>query len=171
VKYLFLAILINIQLFASFNNINSFEADFTQDITDDKGKTLTYSGHITALKPQSVRWSYIKPVTKEVYIDKFEVTIVEPEIEQVIIKKLESSFDFFKMIANAKKIKENSYLAHYKESKFTIVKSGALIESISYLDEFENSVKISFKNQKQNKNIDMKIFTPFYPLGFDIIRD
>lgn len=170
-KHFFLLISINIALFASLEEITSFEADFTQSITDEKNKTINYNGHIVASKPQNARWSYYKPVKKEVYINNFDVTIVEPEIEQVIIRKIESNFDFFKMIANAKKIEENKYLAHYKDSNFTIIKKGALIESISYLDEFENRVKIIFKNQKQNQKINEAVFRPFFPLEYDIIRD
>jgi len=171
VKHFFLLMSINIALFASLEEITSFEADFTQSITDEKNKTINYNGHIVASKPQNARWSYFKPVKKEVYINNFDVTIVEPEIEQVIIRKIESNFDFFKMISNAKKIEENKYLAHYKDSNFTIIKKGALIESISYLDEFENRVKIIFKNQKQNQKINETVFRPFFPLEFDIIRD
>ncbi len=170
-KHFFLLMSINIALFASLEEITSFEADFTQSITDEKNKTINYNGHIVASKPQNARWSYFKPVKKEVYINNFDVTIVEPEIEQVIIRKIESNFDFFKMISKAKKIEENKYLAHYKDSKFTIIKKGALIESISYLDEFENRVKIIFKNQKQNQKINEAVFRPFFPLEFDIIRD
>lgn len=170
-KYLFLAILISAQLFASLEEITSFEADFTQSITDEKDKTLIYSGHIVALKPQNVKWSYKEPVKKDVYINRFEVTVVEPEIEQVIIRRIESNFDFFKIISNAKKIEENKYLAYYRDSKFTIIKNKSFIESISYLDEFENRVKITFKNQKQNQNIDETVFKPIFPLEFDIIRD
>ncbi|QHG91171.1 outer membrane lipoprotein chaperone LolA [Sulfurimonas sp. CVO] len=170
-RYLFLTILISMQLFASLEEITSFEADFTQSITDEKDKTLTYSGHIVALKPQNVKWSYKEPVEKDVYINRFEVTVVEPEIEQVIIRRLESNFDFFKIISNAKKVEENKYLAYYRDSKFTIIKNKSFIESISYLDEFENRVKITFKNQKQNQTIDETVFKPIFPLEFDIIRD
>lgn len=170
-KYLFLAVLIVSQAFASLEQINSFEADFAQSITDEKDKVLIYNGHIIASKPQNAKWNYIKPVKKDVYINKLEVTIVEPEIEQVIIRKIESKFDFFNMISNAKFIKKDTYIANYQDSKFTIIKNGALIESISYVDEFENRVKIVFKNQKQNHTIDSKIFIPHYPLYFDIIKD
>ncbi|WP_229860171.1 LolA-like outer membrane lipoprotein chaperone [Candidatus Sulfurimonas baltica] len=170
-KYLLLAMLLITHVAASMNDITSFEADFTQTITDDKDKTLTYSGHILASKPQNARWNYIEPVKKNVFITQFEVTIVEPEIEQVIVKRIESNFDFFKMISNAKKINNNTYETKYKESVFKIVQNNSLIESISYIDEFENRVKIIFKNQKQNHTIDLKVFTPNYPLYFDIIRD
>lgn len=159
------------QAFASINNINTFEADFTQTITDEKNTVLAYGGHMLASKPQNVRWNYLKPVKKDIYISKFEVTIVEPEIEQVIFRKIESDFNFFRMIANAKEINKNTYEANYKNSKFKITKNGELIESISYVDEFENRVKIIFRNQKQNQKINESIFTPSYPLSFDIIRD
>lgn len=170
-KSFFLILFITAELFSSLDGIVSFDADFTQSITDEKNKTINYSGHITAKKPQNARWSYFKPVKKEVYINNYDVTIVEPEIEQVVIRKIESNFDFFKMIANAKENSENSYTAKYGEALFEIKKSGDLIESISYMDEFENRVTIIFKNQKQNQDIDKTLFMPTYPLDFDIIRD
>ncbi|MDQ1243808.1 MAG: outer rane lipoprotein carrier protein [Campylobacterota bacterium] len=170
-KYIFLAILIAAKLFASLEDIVSFEADFTQSITDEENKTINYNGHIVASKPQNARWSYTKPIKKEVYINDFEATIVEPEIEQVIIRRIESNFDFFKMISNAKKIDSNKYIAYYQETKFTIIVKSTLIESISYLDEFENSVKIVFQNQKQNQSINEALFKPSFSEDFDIIRD
>ncbi|MDQ1264325.1 MAG: outer rane lipoprotein carrier protein [Campylobacterota bacterium] len=170
-KYYFLLLFLQLQLFASLDNINSFEADFTQSITDEKNKTISYTGHIVALKPDNARWTYAKPVKKDVFMNSYDVVIVESEIEQVIIRKVESNFDFFNMIANAKKIKENVFTTNYKDTVFTIVKKGALIESISYKDEFENKVHIVFKNQKQNKTIEKKLFIPSYPLEYDVIRD
>ncbi|HEY9203654.1 LolA-like outer membrane lipoprotein chaperone [Sulfurimonas sp.] len=172
-RKLLLTSLITMQLFAStaLEEVTSFEADFSQSITDEKEKVLIYNGHIVALKPQNARWSYIKPIKKDVFINDFEVTIIEPEIEQVIIKRLESNFDFFKIISNAKKIDQNTYVAYYRDTKFTIVKKNALIESISYLDEFENRVKITFENQKQNHEIEKSVFIPKYSMEFDIIKD
>ncbi|HUH41695.1 MAG TPA: LolA-like outer membrane lipoprotein chaperone [Sulfurimonas sp.] len=170
-KLFFIALFITAELFASLDSITSFDADFVQSITDEKNKTISYTGHIIATKPQNARWSYFKPVKKEVYINDYDVTIVEPEIEQVIIRRIESNFDFFKMIANAKEDSKDSYTAKYGDTLFNIKKSGNLIESISYLDEFENRVTIVFKNQKQNQSINKILFMPSYPLEFDIIRD
>jgi len=170
-KHLFLTIITLVNLYASIDDINSFEADFTQTITDEKNKVLSYSGHVTASKPRYALWRYIKPVKKDVFINPYEVTIVEEELEQVIIRKLESSLSFFNMIKNAKKINENTYEAFYKESKFTINKKKNQIKSISYIDEFENNVKIVFNNQKTNEDINKNVFIPNYSLDFDIIRD
>ncbi len=170
-KYILTLLLSYTLSFASFDTLNSFEADFTQSVTDDKDKSLVYKGHIIASKPQNALWNYTKPIKKDVYINNFSVTVIEPEIEQVIIRKIESNFDFFSMVQNAKKIDENRYEANYKESKFIITTKNELIESISYIDEFENRVKIVFENQKQNEKINLELFVPKYPLEFDIIRD
>jgi len=170
-KHLFTLFLSSTLTFASFVSLSSFQADFTQSVTDDKNKSLIYKGRIVASKPQNAVWNYTNPIKKDVYINKFNVTIVEPEIEQVIIKRIDSSLDFFNMIQNAKEIQKNKYEAQYKESKFTITTKNEVIETISYIDEFENKVKIVFENQKQNEKINMEIFTPNYPLEFDVIRD
>ena len=157
--------------FASLHNLTSFEADFVQSIKDDKNKTLVYKGHIIASKPQFAIWSYKEPIEKDVYINNWSVTIIEPEIEQVIIKKIESNFDFFKLIENAKEIEKNIYIAQYKGSIFKIKLVNNLIDSIQYLDEFENNVKILFTKQVENQIIDNNIFQAKYPLDYDVIMD
>lgn len=170
-KHIFILLLLYTSSFAFFENLNTFQADFTQTVTDEKNKVLSYSGFVVASKPQNAVWTYTTPIKKEVYIDINSATVIEPEIEQVIIKHIESNFSFFNMIKNAKKIKENVYIANYKESKFTIITKNNLIESISYVDEFENNVKIMFKNQKQNEEINPEMFIPDIPQDFDIINN
>jgi len=170
-KKIVLSLFLSLQVFASLNDITSFDADFIQQITDDKNKILTYKGHIVASKPQNALWNYTSPIEKSVYITRFEITIVEPEIEQVIIRKVSSDFDFFKMVKNAKKIKDGMYRANYKDTLFTINTQHDMIVSISYLDNFENIVKITFTNQKQNKKIKKEVYRAKFPLDYDIVRD
>jgi len=156
---------------ASIDKITSFEADFTQNIKDEKEKILSYKGHVIAHKPQFAKWEYKTPVEKNIFITPFAITIVEPEIEQVIVRKIKSNFNFFQLIKNAKEIKPNVYEANYKNTIFTIVKEDDLIKSIKYIDEFENNVIIIFENQKQNHRIELEVFNPKFPLEYDIIRD
>jgi len=151
--------------------MSSFEADFSQIITDDKDKKLSYSGHIVASKPQYALWSYKEPVRKSVFITSRYVTVIEPEIEQAIIRKIASDFDFFNMIKKAKKEKENIYIATLNESKYTIKLENSMVKSISYLDEFENRVDIIFSNQSKNKIYSQDIFRAKIPVEYDVIRD
>lgn len=170
-KYLFLLLILNTYIFASLNDINSFEADFIQIITDEKKKKLQYSGHIIASKPFDAKWTYSNPIKKTIYINRFQTIIVEPEIEQVIQRNFEHNFNFFNMIKRAKKIGKNRYETKYNNISFIIEIVKDRLESISYLDQFDNSVKIIFKNQKQNKKIDKELFIPKYPSYFDLIKD
>lgn len=158
-------------LFASFDNLATFKADFTQSITDDKNKVLHYEGSLVAAKPQNVLWSYVKPVKKDVYINDNNVIVVEPELEQAIFKRIQSKFDFFNIIKNSKQLDKNTYIATYNNKDFLIQTKGNMIESISYVDEFENKVKILFNNQKENEKVDSEIFKPKIPADFDIIKD
>ena len=167
-KLIFILLLAN-QLFASIDDIYNFTADFTQTITDDKNKVLTYRGDITASKPQSAVWRYTQPITKNVFILNSTVTIVEPEIEQAIIKRIDSNFNIFKMLNDAKKVADKTYVTKFKGKAYTIIMQNNKIDSISYIDEFENRVKITFQHQKINTKIDKAVFIPQIPIDFDII--
>jgi outer membrane lipoprotein carrier protein len=156
---------------ASMNNLDSFEATFVQTITDEKSKVIQYEGSVLATKPQNALWSYKSPITKDVYVQQNLVTIIEPEIEQVIIKRITSDLNIFELIKKAKKISKGLYEATYMNKKYIIAFKDDLLESISYKDEFDNSVKILFEKQKQNKEINPALFTPNIPTYFDIIRE
>lgn len=170
-KQLFLLFTLTSLLLSSALDMDSFEADFNQVITDDKGKKLSYSGSIVASKPQYALWSYKNPIEKDVYITADRVTVIEPNIEQAIIRRIASDFDFFNMMQKAKKITDKKYIATLNSSKYTILLEDSMIKSISYLDEFENKVNISFSKQKKNHKVSQDIFIVKIPLEYDIIRD
>ncbi len=105
-KHLYTLLLTSTLAFASFDGLNSFQADFTQSVTDDKNKSLVYEGHVVASKPQNAVWNYTKPINKDVFISRFSATVIEPEIEQVIIRKIDSSLDFFQHDTKCKRDKK-----------------------------------------------------------------
>lgn len=170
-KKIFLSAATIINIFAFSIDLKTFQADFTQSVKDEKGNILTYEGSLKASKPQNVKWQYLVPIIKDVYINNDRVTIIEPEIEQVIIKKIDTNLDFFNIIKNATKTNEHTYVANYKNTKFTITMQNNVIDSIVYIDEFENNVSIEFAKQITDKEIDKKEFFPIIPQDFDIIKD
>jgi outer membrane lipoprotein carrier protein len=157
-------------LYGDVGDIFSFEADFKQNITDDQNKTIEYKGHLIATKPQFALWEYKEPIKKSVYIASYKLIMIEPELEQVIMKQIDSKFDIFALIKSAQKVNTNEYLAHYKDTTFLIKLQNNKIASISYRDEFDNKVIIDFTKQQQNKKIDMKRFIPVIPDDYDVIR-
>jgi len=169
-KLLFLA-LITVSAQASIQNIQYFEANFTQNIVDDKNKTITYKGYVKAAKPQYALWQYKSPVNKQVYILPHKIIVVEPELEQAIIKRLGNNFDFFSLMKNATKIDKQHYIANFREKKYLLTMDKDRLISISYKDEFDNSINIEFTNEKIDKKIEKKSFIPKIPKDYDLIRE
>ena len=158
-------------LFASLDFLTTFEADFEQTIKDSNDKVLLYKGHLVATKPQNAFWSYTTPIEKHVYLINERVTIIEPEIEQVITKKVRSGLDFFQILRHAKQNDATHYSAKFQGNEYLFeVKEKTLI-SINYRDEFDNAVTISFSNQKQNVEINPALFDVAIPEGFDVIEE
>jgi len=170
-KRVILAALLVTSTYANMNDINSFEADFSQNIVDDKGVKITYIGHIIASKPRYALWQYFKPIQKSVYILPNKIIVIEPDLEQVIIKHLNGNFDLFKIIHNAKKIDANKYLAKFKDKQYIITTENSKIKAISYKDELENDVRITFENQEENKKIPQEKYTPHIPDEYDIVSE
>ena len=158
-------------LYGIGENTVTMKANFTQTITNDKNNTITYSGDMLAKRPNLTMWHYAKPVEKTVYITTSNVTIIEPELEQVIIKQLENSIDILAILAAATKVTENQYNAYYHDKEYKINLENSEIKTISYHDAFDNLVVITFTTRKVNAPIEDALFYPSIPRDFDIIRD
>ena len=169
-KKLFLLALAVLLQASGLENIQSFEADFTQSITNDKNTTLTYTGHVKATKPQLALWQYKTPVEKSIYITNTKAIVIEPELEQVYIQKINATFDFFRVLKHAKKINTETYSAKFQDTQYTIKVHNNTLLSISYRDELDNSVKILFTKQINNKTYEDKEFEANIPLDYDIIQ-
>ena len=170
-RIIFVALLVLTPLFAISEKTNTMQADFVQTITDDKNSTITYKGEMLAKRPSMAMWHYKKPIEKTVYITATNVTIVEPELEQAIIKRLDNSIDILSILASAKKEGKNSYTAFYQGKEYYITMHANMIDSISYTDAFDNLVKIIFTAQQINKGLNNSLFKADIPADFDIIKD
>lgn len=170
-RILFMALFVLSPLFAISENIDTMKADFVQTITDDKNSTITYKGNMLAKRPNMALWHYKEPIEKSVYITAERVTIVEPELEQAIIKRLGNSIDILAILASAKRDTKNSYSVFYDNKNYYVIMQDKMIKAISYTDAFDNIVKIVFSAQQINKNIDDSRFSADIPADFDIIKD
>jgi len=158
-------------LYGIGENMTTMQADFVQTITNDKNSTITYSGEMLAKRPNLAKWHYSKPVDKTVYITTSNVTIIEPELEQAIIKQLDNAIDILAILTAATKVTETEYSAYYQAKQYHIGLEDQEIKTITYNDAFDNLVIITFTKRKINKTIDDNIFFPSIPKDFDIIRD
>lgn len=158
-------------LFGFADSVRSFSADFTQQITDDTNQTITYEGHIDATRPDKARWEYFKPVEKSVFVIGHKVTIIEPELEQAIVKTFRDEIDLFKILSKAEQLDGETYLATHKSQQFLIKIRDDVPMAISYKDAFENTVRILFSQQKINRSYPDALFTPNIPAGYDLLSE
>jgi len=170
-KYLIIMIVSISSLFAFGENLQSFQADFIQKITDEEKKTLTYAGTIKSKRPNLVLWHYTDPINKKIYINEKRAVIVEPELEQAIIKRLQGEIDFFGILASAVYVDATHYKASYKGIDFVLKEVNGVIESLEYTDQLENKVLITFSKQRQNRPLENALFTPKVPKYFDVIQE
>jgi len=147
----------------------TFEANFEQTITNASKNIIYYSGNIKASK-QNILWQYEKPIQKEVYVLSNDVIINEPELEQTIYTKLKNEINIVNLLTNAKQVDENTYSTHIGYTKYLLSIKDNVLLNISFIDEIENKVIITFKNQKINEDIDSKTFLFDQDSNFDIIK-
>ena len=140
--------------------IKTYQASFTQNITNPSGKTIEYIGFVFIKQPSKMLWKYKTPIVKNVYMNNLNIIIDEPELEQAIYTSLTDEINLINFLNNPDLI-DDKYKLTFKNNKLL---------SISYNDELENNILISFSNIQINKNIPNKKFKFNAPLDYDIIR-
>ncbi|AXH09955.1 cell envelope biogenesis protein LolA [Malaciobacter halophilus] len=153
-----------------FKNIKSFKADFIQTIKNSSNSNIEYKGEVFIKNSGKVLWKYKKPIIKNVYINENFAIIDEPELEQAIFTSLDSKINLIKLLNGAKKITTNKYKAKLYETEYEIVVKNDKISKISYIDELENQVLITFSNIEQNIQLKDSLFKFTAPKYYDIIR-
>ena len=157
-------------LFAFGESIQSFEAEFKQTITD---KVLSYEGKMYTKRPSFVLWNYTKPerAAKKLYLSETRAVLVQPMLEQATITRISNEMNFFEILTSAKPVDQTHYKARYKDIDFILLEENGIIISLSYQDELENDILITFSKQRQNRPIEDSLFTPKIPKEYDIIRN
>jgi outer membrane lipoprotein carrier protein len=163
-------ILLTVAAFAVTDTLKSFDADFEQRITDENNRTVVYTGHLWAETANRARWEYRTPVTKTIIIQNRNVLMVEPDLEQAVVRTLDEEIDFFSILSRAQKVSQNQYEAQYRSQRYEIGLDGTLVESIRYRDGFDNRIELRFSHQKQNTPIAPAVYDVVIPEFYDVIR-
>lgn len=165
--------LIILHCFISFllasNYIEPFNANFNQTVTNINNKTLTYNGQIFTSSKNQILWKYKNPTIKNIYINKTEVIVEEPELEQAIITNINNSLNLNTIIKNANQISNTKYETIINNTKYTLIIENKKINTISYKDELENKISINFSDIKLNPNNKNEIFIFLPKEDYDII--
>lgn len=155
---------------STFENIQSFQANFMQTITNNSKSNIEYKGEVFIKSNGNILWKYKEPIIKNVYVNNNFAIVDEPELEQAIFTSLENEINVIKLLKDAKKVSNNRYEAKLYNVNYFIETKDEQISSISYSDELENKIKINFSNIKQNMPINNELFKFVAPDYYDIIR-
>lgn len=153
-------------------NLDTFKAEFTQNIKSTSGKAIEYKGEVFIKKDGKILWKYKTPIIKNVYIINNFAIVDEPELEQAIYTELQSEINIIKLLKNAQKINENIYMATVDNVDYLIetVNKKELIKNIKYKDKLDNNVIIDFSNALVNSEINDELFLFTAPDYYDIIK-
>lgn len=153
-----------------FKDLKSFKADFTQEIKNSSNSSIKYEGEVFIKSSGKVLWKYKAPVFKNVYINEDFAIVDEPDLEQAIFTSLDNKVDIIRLLNSAKQISENKYETKLYEIKYEITVKNEKISKISYTDNLENKITISFFNIEQNIKLEDSLFKFLAPDYYDIIR-
>ncbi|WP_158654870.1 LolA-like outer membrane lipoprotein chaperone [Helicobacter mesocricetorum] len=159
--FLFLCFLKALSFGITLNEIQSFEAQFTQTLTSQNEQIL-YEGEIYIQTPNNVLWKYTKPIPKDVYIQDTTSIIYEPKLQQAIITNIQENLNILSLLQKAKKIDKNTYEAKIAGVVYTILTQEGIPMEVTFIDALENKIHIVFKNIKLNalKNENIFDFNP-----------
>jgi len=166
-----LLLLLALSSFALTLEMKTFKADFTQIVTDENKKELQYEGLLYAKYPNQSLWKYETPIEKDIYINDRVVTVIEPDLEQVIIQNMENEIDILQIMKDAQESEKGIYVTTFAGVDYSIKMKENVPVQITYKDKFDNSVKIIFKNVDTKSKIEKKQFLAKYPEDFDVIKN
>lgn len=150
--------------------IKTFQADFTQTVTNESSKAISYEGKVFIKNNDRVLWKYLSPIEKNVFLLNDIVVIDEPELEQVIYTRLKEELNILSILQDSKKLSENKYESFFYNRKYEILIDENKIKQVSYKDELDNSIIIKFTNVVQNQEIPEDFFRFIPPSHYDIIK-
>ncbi|BCX79322.1 LolA-like outer membrane lipoprotein chaperone [Campylobacter sp. 19-13652] len=167
-KFILIFLCVTSLFAASALEFGSLSADFVQTIKSG-GKDIVYNGRFYATTKEAF-WEYDSPARKRIYFSDDRVVIIEDELEQAIISRLENVPNLTSILRNAKRISDKLYKASYDDVDYLIsIDERGVVSMIDYKDKLDNKVKITLSNVIKNGKINPEIFIPHIPQGYDII--
>ena len=149
-----IASLVAVCSFGAGLNFKSLQSDFTQTVFSE-GKSVNYKG---------------SPTPKRIYFDKDKVVVIEDELEQAIISRLDDTPNLTQVLAHAEQIQPTLYKAIYDGIEYFITIKNTLPTTIDYKDKLSNKIKITLNNPVKDALIPKETLTPVIPQGYDIVN-
>ena len=181
----------NFNYFKFIKEMNSFSTSFVQNTYDENGLLVTTSnGSLIYKKKSKYILEYKSPNKIKFISDGQLITIYDQDLEQVIIRSVKKSLNknIIDIFTNEKLINDKFELKIFfknnenhinflpinkdiKKSDFLLVVSNNMIKSISFVNDFDQSVIMNFNGFEINVSILESQFKIDIPESFDVIID
>ena len=181
----------NFNYFKFIKEMNSFSTSFVQNTYDENGLLVTTSnGSLIYKKKSKYILEYKSPNKIKFISDGQLITIYDQDLEQVIIRSVKKSLNnnIIDIFTNEKLINDKFELKIFfknnenhinflpinkdiKKSDFLLVVSKNMIKSISFVNDFDQSVIMNFNGFEINVSILESQFKIDIPESFDVIID
>lgn len=168
--------------------INSFSADFTQQIKDHNNHKLQLlNGNLSLKKPNQLRWNVLAPMPQLVVSDGKLVWLYDPDLEQVVIQSFSDDFmanpisillgdldqlnrDFTVLLISDDRF---SLKPKQKNSLFVAIQLrfvDSVLSHIEYQDNFGQNTQLTLSQVKLNPQLAKNTFVFDIPQAVDIIN-
>jgi chaperone LolA len=171
-----------------FSGLHTLQADFDQQVTDDKNRPLQSSqGHMWIKRPGRFRWDYETPYRQQLVADGERLWSYDEDLEQVTVQKasdvltstpamLLSGEEPLEEVFNIEEAGEQHVLLVPKSDDSNVTRihlyfSGKVLTRIKAEDNFGNTTTFSFTGFERNPALDKAIFTFTPPAGADVVGD
>ena len=175
-----------------FNDLNTLQADFDQQVVDGNRQLLQSSkGHMWIQRPGRFRWNYETPYRQQLVADGKHFWSYDEDLEQVTVqpaaevitstpamllsggKPLESLFSIEPVTTTDG---SRTVVLTPKSDDSNVIRlfvhfSGKLLTRIDAEDSFGNTTLFSFTNMQRNQALDDTLFSFTPPPGTDVIGD
>ena len=166
-KKLLLILAITLAINSDISLPDNFISNFSQTITNDKGKVIKYMGQVAFKEDKQIfvaengveqkfvsklfKWDYKKPTHKEVCSDGVQIIVIDHDLEQVSKYIIDDGLDLEQILKVAQKLSNKDYKAVYKDVEYLItLDDKGELKKIFYTDNLDNRVRIIFTNINYN---------------------
>ncbi|MDO7253595.1 LolA-like outer membrane lipoprotein chaperone [Helicobacter cappadocius] len=170
IRIFFVFCVLCVSMYGLSEDIKTFRADFIQNVHSDNAAEVSYSGYIEAKSPNLAKWTYNKPLKKEIYIDGQDVVVYEPNLLQATITHLKENTDFISILKKAVLSKDGKYRSKIGNTSYELTFKDQKPYLLDFVDEFGNAINIKFSNVVINSVIDKKDFVFIPGPDIDIIH-
>lgn len=176
-----------------FNSVKTLEADFQQEVENDKGRiTKRASGEIALSRPGRFRWVYADPEPQEIIGDGEKLWVYDKDLAQVSVRPLNSALGNTPaaLIAGRNVVAQHYQVRSlgrrgdlywvelipksenygFRRVLMGLADDAGLLHSLELYDNFGQTTRLRFSNMQVNKPVSGQQFSFAPPAGVDVLQ-